>query len=119
MAKKDIQERASFTSELAQRVKKARVDLGLSQRELGIKAGLTQQQISHLEAEQRSLTAFGIVKLAKALGVTTDYLLTGERGKWESKLLERFSALPEYQKQAVKTILDQTLIIAQETNSQK
>ena len=119
MANRFIQEKALFRAEIAQRIKETRESLGLSQMELAGKAGLTQQQISTLESGKKFLSAFGIVKLAKALGVTTDYLLTGEIGQWESELLKRFSSLPESQKQAVKTILDQTFIIAQETNSQK
>lgn len=115
--RKQADQKISFNAEIAQRAKKARVDLGLTQRALALKAGLRQQQISSLESGKRSLTSYGIVKLAKALGVTTDYLLTGETERWESELLERFSSLPEPQKEAVKTILDESFKLIQSSNN--
>lgn len=113
-----LQEWASFRAEVAQRVKTAREHLGLTQRELAREAGLTQQQISSLESGKRSLTSYGFVKLAKALNVSTDFLFTGETGRWESELLERFSSLTEPQKQAVKTILDESFKLIQSNNDQ-
>ena len=119
MANNNSQERSSFNIDIAQRVKKSREKLGLSQRALAEKAGLRQQQISSLETGERLLTAYGMVKLAKALCTTTDYLFTGETEQWESELLKRFSSLSDPQKDAVKTILDQTFLIIQEANSKE
>ena len=116
--RKQSDEKVSFNLEIAQRVKTAREHLGLTQGELAREAGLRQQQISSLESGKRSLTSFGLVKLAKALDVTTDYLLTGKTGRWESELLERFSSLTEPQKQAVKAILDESFKLIQSNNDQ-
>ena len=103
---------------IGKKVKLLRKAAGLTQRELAREAGLRQQQISSLESGKRSLTSFGFVKLAKALKVSTDYLFTGETGRWESELLERFSSLTEPQKQAVKTILDESFKLIQSNNDQ-
>lgn len=118
MRKQSDEKKVSFNLEIAQRVKTAREHLGLTQRELAREAGLTQQQISSLESGKRSLTSYGFVKLAKALNVSTDFLFTGETGRWESELLERFSSLTEPQKQAVKTILDESFKLIQSNNDQ-
>jgi len=58
-------------------LKEVRVFLGLSQGALAKKAGFKPSAISHFETGTREPSLPNLVKLAKALGVSTDRLLFG------------------------------------------
>ena len=68
------------TNSIGTRVRECRIKLHLSQHDLARVAGMQQQQISFIEKGQRLPSAPVIVRLSDALGVSTDYLLTGEYG---------------------------------------
>lgn len=59
------------------RIKTKRLDLGLNQTELAKKAGLTPPSISQYESGARNPSYDAILKLSTALGVQTDYLVSG------------------------------------------
>ena len=59
----------------AERLKKLRKDLGISQRELARKAGISSAMISLYEAGKKSPTIDVLMKLAVVLEVSADYLL--------------------------------------------
>lgn len=59
-------------------VKKKRTELGLSQRELAERSGLSVTLIHYIESGERSPTAASIMKLAKALRCTVGELF-GEK----------------------------------------
>lgn len=63
-----------------QRILRLRKRAGLTQKALADRVGVSASQISALEADERTEgpQARKIVPLARALGVSTDYLLTGE-----------------------------------------
>ena len=58
-------------------LKEVRVFLGLSQAALAKKAGFESSAISHFETGTREPSLPNLVKLAKALGVSTDRLIFG------------------------------------------
>lgn len=58
-----------------ERVKRARQVRGLHQGELAMKAGLPPASISHFESGSRKPSFDNLRRLAKALDVSTDYLL--------------------------------------------
>jgi len=61
---------------LDEKVRVKREELGMTQSELAKKSGLTQATISRIESgEVRQLKSEAIKALAKALGVTTDFLI--------------------------------------------
>jgi len=65
--------------DLADRVKIARERRGWSQSELAQRLGMTRPQLCNLEHGQtRNLTAMTLYRLAKALGVSMEWLWTGE-----------------------------------------
>ncbi len=68
------------TKSLGIRLRECREALQLSQHDLARRAGIRQQQISYIEKGKRLPSAPVIVKLSDALGISTDYLLTGEYG---------------------------------------
>ena len=69
------------TAGAAQRLTSARLEKGLSMWELSRKAGISQPQISMLESGKYQLKRKAGAKLAEALDVGVDWLLTGDEGK--------------------------------------
>lgn len=61
---------------LAERILERRTALGISQAELGRRVGVTQQAIMGLE-QGRVQSSRNLVQLARELGVTPDWLMTG------------------------------------------
>ena len=61
---------------IAARLKRLRLDLGLSQRELAV-PGVSYAYISRIEAGTRNPSVKAIRRLAEKLGVTPEYLETG------------------------------------------
>ena len=57
------------------KVRQARLDLGLSQHELGDFAGVTGVAIGNVELEKATVKLMTAKKIAERLGVTIDYLL--------------------------------------------
>lgn len=70
MTKKDAKK-------IGQRIRAARVELGLSQRELSRRNHLTAAYISRLEAGDRDPSMDALAGIGKALGTTGLILLTG------------------------------------------
>ena len=67
---------------LGDRIKQRREELGWSQRELAQQAGVPQPTISDLErGRQKDVTTTYARRLARALGVSIDYLV----GTWEEQ----------------------------------
>ena len=63
---------------MGQRIQARRKQLRLTQDELAEKASLTAQMISSTELGKTASRPENIVKLCAALGVSADYLLTGD-----------------------------------------
>ena len=59
---------------IGQRIKVARTESGLSQRELGERLGVSQAMIGQYEGGMRNPKYETIKRIADALGVTSDYL---------------------------------------------
>lgn len=70
---------------LGSRLKSIRSDKGLSQKELSHKSGVNQSTISRLEASDATKSSYA-PELAKALGVSTAYLLGLESNKANSRV---------------------------------
>ncbi len=66
---------------LAIRIKSRRNILGLTQKKLGNKVGVSDVTISRWENGERDPKTEELKKLAEALETSTDYLLKGEEGK--------------------------------------
>jgi transcriptional regulator with XRE-family HTH domain len=60
---------------LAKRIKQLRLELGLTQKELGEKIGVNDNAITNYEKGNREPDNATICKLAEIFGCTTDYLL--------------------------------------------
>lgn len=66
---------------VSDRIIRRREELGLNQTELANRAGLKPPAISQYESGSRSPSYEAIIKLSSALGVTTDYLISGSELK--------------------------------------
>src|SRR5262245_37172517 len=67
--------------EIGERVLLRRRELDMTQGELGKKAGCPYQVISRLENGEQSVWAERLAAIAKALGISTDYLLGLKKNK--------------------------------------
>lgn len=63
--------------QVARRVRARRRALDLTQQQLALELGVTHQHISRIEGSHTVPSLELLVKLARTLGVSTDYLLTG------------------------------------------
>lgn len=99
----------------AQRLKKTRMDKGLSQTELGNLAGIHYTQIGRYENKGAQPSADVLSKLANALGVSSDFLTNGSTDELaentlnDKELLNQFKAIEKMNdndKSVVKTLID-------------
>lgn len=63
---------------LGQRIRRRRLELSFTQDQLAKSLKVTPQHISAIEQDKRTPSLDSLVKIAKYLGVTTDFLLTGK-----------------------------------------
>lgn len=64
-------------SGVGDRIKKRRLELNWTQDQLAQKAGISKSFLSDLENGKRSVSADNLLDIARALGVSLDYLMTG------------------------------------------
>lgn len=64
--------------EIGQRIMERRKKLGLTQEALAEKGDVTAQFVSYTEAGKRAMRPENLLKIAAALEVSADYLLTGD-----------------------------------------
>ena len=98
------------TAGAGQRLTSARQEKGLSMWELSRRAGISQPQISMLESGKYQLKRKAGEKLAAALEVGVDWLLTGDEGKKQypadKKLIEWLWEHPEVREELWKRMDD-------------
>lgn len=99
----------------AQRLKKTRIDKGLSQTELGTLAGIHYTQIGRYENKGSQPSAEVLSKLANALGVSSDFLTNGTTNEMaentlsDKELLNQFKAVEQMDdkdKGVIKMLID-------------
>ena len=67
-----------YLKEMGERIMQRRKKLGLTQEALAELSELTTQFVSYAESGKRGMRPENLMKVAAALGVSTDYLLTGD-----------------------------------------
>ena len=94
--------------EIGRRIMERRKKLGLTQEALAEKAEVTAQFVSYAEAGKRAMRPENLMKMASALEVSADYLLTGEIIDKDLLILaDKMSALTPDQIRIVENISDE------------
>lgn len=75
-------------TDMGLRIQELRKQMDLTQEALAERAGMTSQTISTAELGKKALRPENIVKLSRALGVSTDYLLTGCRNEIDYAVID-------------------------------
>ncbi len=73
-----MQDKDLCLKEIGQRIVERRKKLGLTQEALAEKGDMTTQFVSYAEAGKRAMRPENLKKISEALGVSADYLLTGD-----------------------------------------
>ena len=101
--------------DIADRISRLRRARGWKQKELAAKIGSSLYQVSKMEHGPYVPRAFTLLRLAEALGVTVDFLLTGRMARssqGDPRLRERLPALdrlPAVQRDSLILFLDALL----------
>ena len=96
------------------RIIERRKRLGLTQEALAEKADVTPQFISYAESGKRAMRPENLLKMANALGVSTDYLLTGQIIDKDMLLLsDKLRSLSPAQFRIVERVIDDCIELTQ------
>lgn len=96
--------------EMGQRIIERRKKLGLTQEELAEKGDVTTQFVSYAESGKRAMRPENLLKISEALGVSTDYLLTGDVVDKDLLLLsEKLRKLSPEQLRIIENIIDECI----------
>lgn len=89
-----------------------RKKLGLTQEALAEMSELTTQFVSYAESGKRGMRPENLMKVAAALGVSTDYLLTGDIIDKDKLLLsDKLDKLTPQQVRIVENIIDECIAL--------
>lgn len=99
-----------FLNEVGHRIEERRKKLGLTQEALAEKSNVTSQFVSYAESGKRAMRPENLLNLSKALGVSTDYILTGEIIDKDLLLLtNKLKQLSPKQLRIVEAIVDECI----------
>lgn len=100
----------NLAPDIGRRIAMRRKQLGLTQAEAAELSGLTQQFFASVETGRKNMRAESIVKVSKALNVSTDFLLTGVVTDFErTRLMQMLEPLDEAQLYLVEEIVKKIL----------
>ena len=96
--------------DVGDRIATRRKDLGLTQEALAEMSEVTTQFISYAESGKRAMRPENLLKVANALEVSVDYLLTGQIIDRDKLLLSRkIDKLSPEQTRIIESIIDECL----------
>ena len=96
--------------EVGDRIATRRKDLGLTQEALAEMSEVTTQFISYAESGKRAMRPENLLKVANALEVSVDYLLTGQIIDRDKLLLSRkIDKLSPEQTRIIESIIDECI----------
>ncbi|MBQ8783540.1 MAG: helix-turn-helix transcriptional regulator [Clostridia bacterium] len=97
-----------WLQEIGRRITDRRKKLGMTQEALAENADVTTQFVSYAESGKRAMRPENLLKISQALGVSADYLLTGEVIDKDLLLLsQKLEALSPSQLRIVENIIDE------------
>lgn len=96
--------------EMGSRIAERRKNMALSQEELAEKADVSPQLLSTAERGTKALRPENLLKISKALGVSTDYLLTGATNRHDlDSITEKLSHLSPQKLRAIERIVNECI----------
>lgn len=100
----------TLAPDIGRRIAMRRNQLGLTQAQAAELSGLTQQFFASVETGRKNMRADSIVKVSKALNISTDFLLTGTVTDFErNRLAQMLEPLDEQQFYAFEEIVKRIL----------
>lgn len=100
----------SLASEIGKRIAIRRNQLGLTQEQAAERSGLTQQFFASVETGAKNIRAESIIRVSKALNISTDFLLTGTVSDIDcDRLTNMLKQLDEKQFLEIESIIIQIL----------
>lgn len=101
-----------YLNEVGKRIMERRKKLGLTQEALAEKSNLTTQFVSYAESGKRAMRPENLMKIAAVLGVSTDYILTGDIVDKDKLLLsEKLDKLTASEVRIVESIIDECIAL--------
>lgn len=101
-----------YLKEVGKRIMERRKKLGLTQEALAEKSDLTTQFVSYAESGKRAMRPENLMKIASVLGVSTDYILTGDIIDKDKLLLsEKLGKLTSDEVRIVESIVDECIAL--------
>lgn len=102
---------------MGKRIAMCRKTLGLSQEELAEKTDVTPQMISTAERGIKAIRPENLINLSRALGVSADYLLTGDTVDKDCLLiLDKLNKLTPEKYKIVEAIIDSCVALCDDGN---
>ena len=99
-------------AEMGGRIAERRKELYLSQEELAENAGVSPQLLSTAERGIKAIRPENLLKISRALGVSTDYLLTGEIIDKDIDIIShKLHDLPAGQVRTIEKIIDNCIAL--------
>ena len=93
--------------EIGNRITARRKQMGLTQEALAEKGDMTTQFVSYAEAGKRAMRPENLLKISSALGVSADYLLTGDIVDKDLLILsDKMRSLTPEQLRIVENVID-------------
>lgn len=101
-----------YLNEVGKRIMERRKKLGMTQEALAEKSGVTTQFVSYAESGKRAMRPENLMKIASALSVSTDYILTGDIIDKDKLLLsEKLDRLTAAEVRIVESIIDECIAL--------
>lgn len=101
-----------YLEEVGRRIMERRKTMGMTQEMLAEKSNLTTQFVSYAEGGKRAMRPENLMKIASALGVSCDYLLTGDIIDKDKLLLsEKLEKLTPHEVRMVENIIDECILL--------
>lgn len=103
----DMKNSDDFLKDMGKRIHDERKKLNISQELLSEMVGVSPQTISTAELGTKGLRPENLLKISQALGVSTDYILTGEITESAIKpIYEKFKDISQEQQNYIMQIID-------------
>ena len=103
-----MSENELLLQQIGKRIIERRKKLGLTQEALAEKGDMTTQFVSYAESGKRAMRPENLLKISSALGVSADYILTGEIVDKDYLLLsDKMRKLTPSQLRSIENIVDE------------